>query len=103
MSLNVVDHARRFVDANVGVETNPIAGRSAKKPVDRLTVDLAGDVPARLIQRGKRRGQYHAAFPEAEPKEALPVVLDPGWVFADECRANFVDGGFDGALPPFDG
>src|SRR5207249_7782740 len=89
--------------AQVRVEADEIANRSAPEFVAGDVVDLAEDVPQGDVDAGDGGAADDAvAVPEMLAVHHLPEVLDARGVLADEELAEIFDGAGDGAGVPFE-
>ncbi|NJN84302.1 MAG: hypothetical protein HC802_19840, partial [Caldilineaceae bacterium] len=90
--LDVLDLILDRVAADVGVDLDAVAQRTAQQLVDGHAQRLAGQIPECLVDARDRAGQDWAAAVKRVFVVCLPVVDDAGRVLADEIVGHFVDG-----------
>ena len=105
-SLGVID--RRFVEtlhisaAEVAVQADGIAHRTAPQLVTGNAVNLSDDVPQRDVDPGDR-GRTHdsAAMPEMLSPHHLPQMFDARGIFTNQQLRQILDRSHDAARVPF--
>ena len=88
--------------AGPAVYPNPVAGGAAQQFVDGHVQQFAFDVPQGVVNAAQRTGQDGATPVKSVAVNGLPVVDYRPWVFPDQVRLHFLDGGLDGQRPPFE-
>src|SRR5207249_4504304 len=90
LRLPLFEHLR--VVADVGIDADLVARRSAEQFVNRHTEEFAFDVPERLLDAAEHTGEDRPASIESVTVNRLPVMDDIARVFAGQIRRDLFDG-----------
>ncbi len=91
----------RMVPAYPAVDLDSVPNPAAQHVIHRHVVELALDIPHRLLDSGNRARQYGSAPIKARAVEHLERILDLTGAFTDQMPGHFVDAGRHRRAPAF--